>query len=332
MKLKVKTSQGFYEILFGHGILNQAHEFFKLNRRVMIVTDSGIPKEYVETLKIQCKTPSVFTFEQGEKSKNFETYKQILLALTENNFTRKDCIVALGGGVAGDMAGFAAATYMRGIDFYNIPTTVLSQVDSSVGGKTAIDFEGYKNLVGAFYPPKAVLIDFDVLKTLPQRQVNNGICEAIKMAATFDSELFELFESGNVSADIFIPRAVKIKIDVVEKDENETSLRRVLNFGHTLGHAIEKKELENGMLHGECVALGMVLVTKGEVKNRLVNTLKKYNLPTEYKGDVNALYEAITHDKKAHGESVTFITCSDIGRFEMKDKTFSEIKSMLKGE
>ena len=142
MKLKVKTSQGFYEILFGHGILNQAPEFFKLNRRVMIVTDSGIPKEYVETLKIQCKTPSVFTFEQGEKSKNFETYKQILLALTENNFTRKDRIVALGGGVAGDMAGFAAATYMRGIDFYNIPTTVLSQVDSSVGGKTAIDFEG----------------------------------------------------------------------------------------------------------------------------------------------------------------------------------------------
>ena len=332
MKLKVKTSKGFYEILFGHGTLNQAHEFFKLNRKVLIVTDSGIPKEYVSALEKQCKTPTVFTFESGEKNKNFDTYKQIIKTLVENNFTRSDCIVALGGGVAGDMAGFAASSFMRGIDFYNIPTTVLSQVDSSVGGKTAIDFEGYKNLVGAFYPPKAVLIDFDTLKTLPQRHVNNGICEAIKMAATFDKDLFETFETTPFSPDLFIPRAVKIKIDVVEQDEHESSLRRVLNFGHTFGHAIEKNELENGLLHGECVALGMMMVTNDTTRERIENVLKKYDLPTEYKGDKKALYDGVVHDKKAHGDTVTLVSCKDIGRFEMIEKTFSEIESMLKGE
>ena len=332
MKLKVKTSSGFYEIFFGRGILSEAKDFFKLSRRVLVVTDSNIPTEYVNTLKEQCEAPVVFTFKAGEESKNFETYKQILSALIENNFTRADCVVALGGGVAGDMAGFAASTFMRGIDFYNIPTTVLSQVDSSVGGKTAIDFEGYKNIVGAFYPPKAVLIDFDVLKTLPERQFNNGLCEAIKMAATFDSELFELFENGNIPIDTLIPRAVKLKIDVVEKDEHESSLRRVLNFGHTLGHAIEKENIKNGMLHGEAVALGMVLVSSGEVKARLIKVLEKYSLPTHYDGDMLSLLNAVTHDKKAHGESVTFITCPHIGRFEMVEKSFIEIEKILKGE
>ncbi len=332
MKLNVKTSSGSYDIHFGNGILSEAKSFFKLNRRVMIVTDSGIPCEYIETLKTQCQSPFVFTFEKGEEQKNFETYKNILLALVENGFTRADCVVALGGGVTGDMAGFAAATFMRGVDFYNIPTTVLSQVDSSVGGKTAIDFEGYKNLVGAFYPPKGVLIDFDTLKTLDKRQINNGLCEAVKMAATFDAELFEMFEKGNVLLSNLIPRAVKIKIDVVEKDEHEKSLRRVLNFGHTLGHAIEKFEAKNGALHGECVALGMVLVTQGKIRERIKAVLQKYDLPTEYNGDKTELFEAITHDKKAHGESVTFVTCPKIGNFEMRDYTFEEIKEMLKGE
>ncbi len=332
MKLKVRTFGGFYEILFGRGVLKEAKEFFNLSRRVLIVTDSGIPTQYVDTLKAECKDPFVFTFKMGEENKNFDTYKQILSALVENNFTRTDCVVALGGGVAGDMAGFAASTFMRGIDFYNIPTTVLSQVDSSVGGKTAIDFEGYKNIVGAFYPPKGVLIDFDLLKTLPQRQINNGLCEAIKMACTFDKELFELFEKENLPLDTLILRAVKLKIDVVEKDERESSLRRVLNFGHTLGHAIEKENIKNGMLHGEAVAIGMVLVSSGEVKRRLINVLEKYGLPTCYNGDMSDLLNAVTHDKKAHGESVTFITCPHIGRFEMVEKSFSEIEKMLKGE
>ncbi len=329
MKLKVNSSQGFYEILFGHGVLKDAKNFLSLNRKVLIVTDSGVPNEYVEILKSQCQSPFVFCFEMGESSKNFSTYHDILACLVKNSFTRTDCVAALGGGVVGDMAGFAAATFMRGIDFYNIPTTVLSQVDSSVGGKTAIDFERYKNLVGAFYPPKAVLIDFDTLKTLPARHINNGLCEAVKMAATFDSELFEMFEKGNVGLENLIPRAVKIKIDVVEKDERETSLRRVLNFGHTLGHAIEK---EGKLLHGECVALGMVLVSDGEVKKRLIDVLSKYNLPTKYDGDMSSLFEAVTHDKKAHGESVTFVSCKKIGTFEMKDFNFSEIREMLKGE
>jgi 3-dehydroquinate synthase len=177
---------------------------------------------------------------QGEKNKNFETYKFLLEVLSENEFTRNDCIVAVGGGVVGDISGFTASTYMRGIDFYNIPTTLLSQVDSSIGGKTAIDFYGYKNTVGAFYQPKAVVIDPDVLKTLPKRQLNNGLCESIKMAATSDKELFNLIKNGGAYDNIetVIEKSLKIKKAVVENDEKEVGLRRVLNFGHTVGHAV----------------------------------------------------------------------------------------------
>ena len=184
MIIPVKTSTGGYEIFLERGILSKVSNLLNLNRRVLIVTDSGVPEVYAKTVAQQSKTAFIVTVPQGEKSKNFENYKMLLSEMVSKGFTRTDCVVAVGGGVVGDLAGFVAASFMRGVDFYNIPTTVLSQVDSSIGGKVAIDFDGYKNIVGAFYPPKAVVIDGDTLKTLDKRQISNGLAESVKMALT----------------------------------------------------------------------------------------------------------------------------------------------------
>ena len=196
MILPVKTGTGGYNIYLERGALKKAGEYLNLSRRALIVTDSGVPQEYAETVAAQCKEPYIVTLPEGEKTKCFDGFKFLLSKMVEYGFTRSDCVIAVGGGVMGDLAGFAAASFMRGIDFYNIPTTVLSQVDSSIGGKVAIDFEGYKNIVGAFYPPKAVIIDSNTLKTLPERQISNGLAESVKMSLTSDKELFELFEKG----------------------------------------------------------------------------------------------------------------------------------------
>lgn len=328
MTLNVKTSQGNYDILIQRGSLHRAGEVFDLDRKVLVVTDSGVPEEYSMTLAGQCGEAVLFVFEQGEASKCMNTYIRIMQALADNCFTRTDCIVAVGGGVVGDMAGFAAATYMRGIDFYNIPTTVLSQVDSSIGGKTAIDFGGYKNLVGAFYPPRGVLIDADVLQTLPERQIANGLAEAIKMAMTHDAEFFTLLEKADKVSDELLYRALCIKKQVVEADEHETGLRKVLNFGHTLGHAIES--VAQALYHGECVALGMLPMCARTVRERLSLLLNKWGLPTAYDEDVNAMIEACRHDKKADGDAITVVYVPEIGTFEMKTIPFAEYETMLR--
>ena len=330
MTLQVKASNGAYNIDIERGLLQRTSDFFNLNRKVLIVTDSGVPEEYAMTVASQCGEAVVFVFEQGETSKNMDTYTGILQTLTENNFTRTDCIVAVGGGVVGDMAGFAASTYMRGIDFYNMPTTVLSQVDSSVGGKTAIDFMGYKNLVGAFYPPKGVLIDPNVLSTLPNRQINNGLAEAVKVALTHDPQLFALLEKETLTdeaMDEIIYRAIAVKKQVVEQDEHESNLRKVLNFGHTIGHGIESI---SELYHGECVAIGMIPMAAEGVKQRLCSVLQRLDLPTTINCDAEAVIEACHHDKKASGDTVTVITVPEIGRFEMKTMSYSDFDSLVR--
>ena len=330
MTLNVKTAVGNYDIHICRGLLQQTGELFCLNRKVLVVTDSGVPEQYAMTVASQCGEAVMFVFKQGESSKTIDTYTGILQTLTDNAFTRTDCIIAVGGGVVGDMAGFAAATYMRGIDFYNIPTTLLSQVDSSIGGKTAIDFMGYKNLVGAFYPPKGVLIDPQVLNTLPQRQISNGLAEAVKVAMTHDAQLFSLLENESLSdtvMDEVIYRAINVKKQVVEEDEHEVNLRRVLNFGHTLGHGIESV---SGLYHGECVALGMIPMCSESAKERLVPLLNKLNLPTNITYKSNAAIEACRHDKKASGSNVTVVFVPRIGHYELKTMEFSEFESLAR--
>lgn len=328
MILNVKTSVGQYDIVINRGVLKGLKEFLNLDRKVLIVTDSGVPEVYAKTVLAQCKDGYIFTISQGEENKNFDTYKAILQQLVSNGFTRSDCVVAVGGGVVGDMAGFAAATYMRGIDFYNIPTTVLSQVDSSIGGKVAIDFCGVKNIVGAFYPPKSVIIDPDTLNTLPKRQISNGLSETVKMAATFDSELFEHFEKNTLDIDYIIEQSLKIKRQVVEADEKEQGIRKVLNFGHTIGHAIESANLGR-LYHGECVALGMLYFCSEEVKARLENVLKALNLPTKCEIDADEIIEIISHDKKKSGDLISVIWVEKIGSFEIREMNLSELKEVI---
>ncbi len=332
MIVPINLPLGSYDITIEKGVLKKAGSILNLDRKVLIVTDSGVPTEYSKSLAAQCKTPYIATVPMGEESKSLEIFEELCAAMLEHGFTRSDCVVAVGGGVCGDLAGFAAASYMRGIDFYNIPTTVLSQVDSSVGGKTAVNFNGVKNIIGAFYQPKAVLIDPDTLKTLSERHFSNGLAEAVKMSLTFDKELFELFESSDVHKNIetIIERSVKIKSAVVEKDEKESGLRKVLNFGHTMGHAVESAEELGGLYHGECVALGMLPMCSPEIRERLKTVLKKLELPTEYHGDLEKLISAASHDKKFSGEKVTVITLSEIENFQFEEWSTAELFNRMK--
>ncbi len=330
MIIPVKISTGEYDIFLERGFLSKAATVLKLNRKVLIVTDSGVPSNYAETLAKQCQSPFIVTIPQGEASKSLNTYKMLMEKMVKNGFTRTDCVVAVGGGVVGDLSGFVASTFMRGVDFYNIPTTVLSQVDSSIGGKVAIDFCGYKNIVGAFYPPKAVIIDPDTLETLDKRQISNGLAESVKMALTSDRELFEIFENGSGNIDLIIEKSLKIKKAVVEADEKESGIRKILNFGHTLAHAIESQNNLKELYHGECVALGMLPMCSQAVRERLISVLEKLNLPTEFDYDFDTVLEAISHDKKAQGESITVITVPEIGSFQMKNIPLTEFESYLK--
>ena len=329
MIIPVKTSGSGYNIILEKGGLSRVGEYLNLERKVLVVTDSGVPEEYWKAVVSAAKEGFVFVFKEGEESKNFDTFKEILETLVKNEFTRTDCVVAVGGGVAGDMAGFAASCFMRGIDFYNIPTTVLSQVDSSIGGKTAIDFCSLKNIIGAFYPPKCVIIDTETLKTLPQRQIANGLAESIKMALTFDEELFSLFEDGIGAEDLdtIIERSLYIKKRVVEEDEKESGLRKTLNFGHTVGHAIEVNSPD--LYHGECVALGMLPMCSDAVKERLLKVMESIGLPKAHNISPEKIIDAALHDKKKSGDSITAVKVEKAGSFILAEMPFDELRKEI---
>lgn len=335
--LHMELGKESYDIVVERGALNRVGELLNLDRRVLIITDDGVPPVYAEIVAEACAEPIIATYPQGEDTKSFEVLADVCAVMLENGFTRTDCVVAVGGGVIGDLSGFAAASFMRGIDFYNIPTTLLSQVDSSIGGKTAINHEGIKNCIGAFYQPKKVVIDPDVLSTLPPRQVSGGMAEAIKMAVTCDKELFEEIEAGNPMEmlDEIIVSSLKIKKYVVEQDAKEKSLRRVLNFGHTLGHGIESqaalREGDRVLYHGECVALGMLSMCAPEVRDRLVTVLKNAGLPTETDIDIDAALAAVSHDKKMDGSKINYVYCPEVGSFEFRSASLDEYAEVVKG-
>ena len=322
MIIPVGLGEKSYNINIERGALSRTGEILKVYRKVLIVTDRGVPETYIRAVAKQCAEPVIAVIEEGEASKTPENFVNLCRRMLEAGFSRKDCVAALGGGVSGDMAGFAAACYMRGIDFYNIPTTLLSQVDSSVGGKTAVDLDGVKNIIGAFYQPKGVLIDPDVLETLSPRQFACGAAEIIKIAACMDRELFERIESqgiaGNSRIEEIIAAAVALKARVVEEDEKEKGLRRVLNFGHTLGHGIETV---TGLFHGECVALGMLPMCRPAARERLKNVLEREGLPvvfSEVTPEPEKVIEAAMHDKKAEAGSIVTVRLDDIGSFRFE--------------
>ena len=324
--------RGYY-ITVGRGLLSHAGEYFNLDRRVFIVTDSGVPAEYASAIAECAREAKIVTVPMGEGSKSPEVFSYLLGEMLSFGLTRTDCAVAVGGGVVGDLTGFCAATYMRGIDFYNVPTTLLSQVDSSIGGKTAINLGGVKNIVGAFHQPKGVLVDVDTLSTLPKRQISNGLAEAVKMSLTSDAELFELFEREGASEENIeriILASLKIKKAVVEADETERGLRKILNFGHTLGHAIEAEEEMRGFYHGECVAIGMLVTSSECVRKRLLPILSRLGLPTEYKGDIEHALSFISHDKKCEGKSVSVVLVDEPGSFRIEKMSTADFANLVR--
>ncbi|MBR1576656.1 MAG: 3-dehydroquinate synthase [Bacteroidales bacterium] len=329
--LPCTTRQGSYEIVIGRGVLRDAGTLLDLRRKVLVVTDSGVPASYARTVLDASPEGWLHVLPQGEGSKNLDQWQALLSELTAHGFTRADAVVAVGGGMVGDLAGFAAASYMRGIDFYNIPTTLLSQLDSSVGGKTGVDFAGIKNLVGAFKQPAKVLVDPDCLKTLDARLLYEGLAEGIKMAATCDAALFDLIagtDSLERDLEAIITGGLRIKRDVVERDTDERGLRRVLNFGHTVGHAIEAAA-GGSFYHGECVAAGMIACCSDTARARLLPVLRKYALPSSDPFDTDTLMSYVLHDKKMSGQKMTLVYVERIGSFEFRCIPAEEVRTYI---
>lgn len=334
-KLRMNLGKNSYDILVGKGLLKNVDKYFNLNRKVLIVTDSGVPDIYAEVIAEKCKESKIVVIKKGEKSKNLSTLSKLYQSACDFNLQRSDCVVAVGGGVVGDISGLLSATYMRGVDFYNVPTTLLSQVDSSIGGKTAVDFKSIKNLVGVFYQPKAVLIDTLTLLTLSKRQIKNGLVEAIKMSATCNLELFNKFENYSYqdlqsNIEEIIVESLKIKKSVVEQDERESGLRRVLNFGHTYGHCIEAIASKKGALHGECVALGMLPLSSQNAKERIEKVLTKFNILKELNVSVDQALEYLKKDKKISNDKVNCIFVEEIGSFKTLKLSLEEFADLIR--
>ncbi len=321
MLIPVQAGVDSYEIILAPGALKRAGQWLNLHRRALIVTDEGVPPEYAQTVAAQCSEPFVLTLPSGEANKSLEQFGRLLNLMLQASFTRQDCVIAVGGGVIGDLSGFAAACYMRGLAFYNLPTTLLAQVDSSIGGKTAVNLAGVKNVVGSFYSPEKVLIDPETLVTLPRRQLAAGLAEVLKIALTSSAELFELLESSqNLAKDLpeIIRQALLLKKTVVEKDPRETGLRRVLNFGHTWGHALESF-YAGQWLHGECIALGMLPMCASKVADRLRAVLEKYGLPTQSNATAEQLLPYLLHDKKRQGDKLTVVYVDKVGQYRLQE-------------
>nr|WP_317399056.1 3-dehydroquinate synthase [uncultured Gemmiger sp.] len=338
MKLTMNLGTRSYDIILKRGCLSNLHQFADLtHRRVFILTDSGVPAQYAQNVLEQCANGTVYTIPQGEGSKCLKVYGQVLNAMLEFDMDRHDLLVAVGGGVVGDLGGFCAASYMRGIDFVNCPTTTLAQIDSSIGGKTAIDLGSAKNIVGAFWQPKVVLVDPDTLATLPRRQYINGLAEAVKAGLIADPELFELFENGDVDKDIetIIYRSLLVKKKVVEQDERESGARKALNFGHTIGHGIEavkgvRGRRTNGLYHGECVALGMLpMIEDRSLQKRTRAVLRKLGLPVRTGVDKHKVLEYMRHDKKSGGDSITVIRVPGLGCWRADKLPMSQLPELL---
>ena len=333
MKLTMRLGVRSYDIILKRGVLSRVGQLTNLSRRVLVVSDEGVPQAYRDAILAQCGQGVSVVLPQGEGSKSIACFERLLNTMLEHDFTREDAVLALGGGVVGDLAGFAAACYMRGIAFINCPTTTLSQIDSSIGGKTAINLEGAKNTVGAFHQPCLVAIDPDTLDTLPPRHFANGLAEAIKAGVIADPDLFELFEKGDIKADIeeIICRSLVVKKNIVEKDERENNLRAMLNFGHTLGHAIESISGLGKLYHGECVALGMLPMTESpSVRRRLRTVYKMLGLPARIRYDGEALYEFIRHDKKmGAGGAITVVKAAKLGEVRLEKIPLEDLKTII---
>lgn len=343
-ELLVNLGENSYKIEIEKGIIKdiprRIRKIFN-GEKIFIITDKNVDKYYgdivLNSLKKDGFNVSKYCIEPGEESKSFDTLLEIYDKLLDFKLTRKDLIITLGGGVIGDLGGFVAATFLRGVSFVQIPTSLLAQVDSSVGGKVAVDLPRGKNLVGSFYQPKGVLIDPNVLETLDEKFYKDGMGEVIKYGCIKDKALFNLLNTLNSRDEVMehvediIYTCCNIKREIVERDEKDTGDRMILNFGHTLGHAIEKYFGFSKFTHGEGVAIGMYLITKlceekGLVKEKYSEDIKeilvRYGLPFEVDlKDRDTIIEAISLDKKNMGSRLKVIIMQEIGNAKIYDTT-----------
>lgn len=345
--IRVKTSVP-YDVMIGSGLLAESGKLIAeavKSKKTVVVSDDTVYGLYGEKLMASLKeagfTADSFVFPHGESSKSHKVLIELYDYLTEKNITRSDSIIALGGGVTGDLTGFAAATYLRGIDFVQVPTTLLAQVDSSVGGKTAVNINGGKNLVGAFKQPKLVIADTDTLDTLSDELFADGMGEVVKYGMIFSEKLFELLETGKIKENIeaVVSECVDIKRFVVETDEFDTGLRMTLNFGHTIGHAIEKIQNFCGLSHGAAVSVGMYIMTciaeKGglitdNISDRLRACLITNNMPYQIDIPNHELYKNSINDKKRFSDTINIIVCRKIGKAEIIKMKLTEYEELLK--
>ncbi|MFI3114928.1 MAG: 3-dehydroquinate synthase [Clostridia bacterium] len=333
MKIAINLEHKSYDILMEKDIIKSIRSYFDFDRKVLIITDKGVPASYLDTVFLQCPHAYTFVIPMGEQSKSLDMHKQISEFMLEKGFSRKDLIIALGGGVVGDLSGFVASTYMRGIEYISIPTTALSQIDSSIGGKTAVNLGAYKNMIGAFHHPSKVFIDTNTLKTLPRRHLFNGLVEALKAGLIYDKELFDLFLDLNFekNLDAIIYKSLLVKKAVVEEDEKEQNVRKILNFGHTIGHGIESF-YNFEYLHGECVALGMIpMIRDEEIRNKVVRILSKMDIKSQIEYDIDEVYQIVKHDKKATNDMITIAVVSSLGRCHLENISFNELLSIMRG-
>ena len=328
--IQIDTGQP-YPVQIGSGILKKLGSFcrerFPRSERVCVVSDSNVfplyGRQVLESLRDAGFESCPFVFQAGEESKRLDTIAEMYGAFTQQRLTRADFTVALGGGVTGDMCGFASATYLRGIPFVQIPTSLLAQVDSSVGGKTGVDLPQGKNLVGAFWQPSLVLIDPNTLKTLPSHFYADGMAEVIKTACIKDAFLFQTLEENTQKEEDLIAACVAIKGGVVERDEKEAGERMLLNFGHTVGHALEKAHHYRGLSHGGAVGIGMVAITRAAeaagltepgTAKRIAALLEKFHLPTEDPSvTLEQIVQGASADKKTAGSMLNLVLLNRIG-------------------
>lgn len=346
MKTITVSASRTYDIRIGHGLLTTLGEAVRgLGKveKVFLVSDTQVYPLYggaaEASLKAAGYSVSSFVFPAGEESKNGETFLKLLNALAQAGLSRSDLLIALGGGVVGDLAGFSAACYLRGIRFVQIPTTLLAAVDSSVGGKTAIDLPAGKNLAGAFYQPSLVLCDLDALDTLPEDIFRDGCAEVIKYGVLYDPELFSQLETSGLNFDreAVIARCVALKRDVVMEDEKDTGSRMMLNLGHTFGHAVEAHSRFT-LSHGKSVAIGLAIIARASASMgicseadaaRIVFVLKAFGLPVQTQYTAEALLPYLLSDKKRSGGTVNLILPEAIGRCIVSPTPVSQLQSIL---
>lgn len=333
-KLSVKLIQSTYDIYIQHGILEFVQNYLDVMKPTLVITDDVVAPLYLEKLSSKIPTINFYSYviKHGETSKTFEEAKAIIDYLIQEKCTKDIQIIALGGGVVGDLAGFVASIYLRGVDFIQIPTTLLSQVDSSIGGKVAVNVPTMKNAVGSFYQPKLVLIDPSTLLTLPQKEFRSGMAEIIKIAALLDQKFFYELKAGIKIEAIegTITKALKLKKKIVEMDPFDQSIRQILNFGHTIGHAIEAHYNYKKYTHGEAVAIGMVKITSDPIiKQELIDCLLQYNLPINDPYNGKELFDYILKDKKVSNKSINVILLETIGSHKIERMKLVDFFNLL---